>query len=410
VLQITSIKTNIMKSFTISPKWAVLSIVIAGLSVYHLYASSQMILSWTKGKENIEAITPATVDGSAQSIQVALILDTSNSMDGLIEQAKSQLWSILTTLSNTQKNGNAPNLEIALYEYGNDNIPMINGHVRQVLPFTTDMDEVSAALFALTTNGGNEYCAQVIQKAITDLKWDTHPNAMRLAFIAGNEAFNQGILPYQTACKLAKEQDIIVNTIFCGQCDEGVRIFWKDGADITGGNYGCINQNEATAYIETPYDGQLTVLNEQLNTTYIPYGQLGTEKQKMQRIQDTNASSYHKANAAERACFKATSNYRNASWDLVDAYKNDESVIADRKTLPKDLADKSEKEITECIQKAITKRSEIQQQINNLSEERTKYLEVKRKEMMKQGDQDLQSSIQQAIQKQASRKGFDTGC
>lgn len=398
-----------MKSFTISPKWAVLSIVIAGFSVYHLYASSQLLLSWTKDKE-IPQTAIVHTEGSAQSIQVALILDTSNSMDGLIEQAKSQLWSILTTLSKTQKNGKAPNLEIALYEYGNDNIPALNGHVRQVLPFTTDMDEISAALFALTTNGGSEYCAQVIHNALNDLKWANHPNAMRLVFIAGNEAFNQGILPYQTACKLAKEQDIIVNTIFCGLCDEGVRIFWKDGADLTGGNYGCINQNEATAYIETPYDGQLTVLNEKLNATYIPYGQLGIKKQELQRVQDTNASSYHQANAAERACFKASGNYQNASWDLVDAYKNDRSVVKDRKSLPKDLANKSEKEITSCIEKASTERSQVQEQINSLSQQRTNYLETKRKEMQKQGNQDLQSSIQKAIQKQATRKGFDDGC
>ncbi|MBV6652737.1 MAG: hypothetical protein KI786_03225, partial [Mameliella sp.] len=83
----------------------------------------------------------------AQTIQVALLLDTSNSMDGLIEQAKSQLWSILIALSQTRKSNAAPNLEIALYEYGNDGLPASSGHVRQVLSFTQDMDEVSAALF-----------------------------------------------------------------------------------------------------------------------------------------------------------------------------------------------------------------------------------------------------------------------
>ena len=32
-------------------------------------------------------------------IQVALLLDTSNSMDGLIEQAKSRLWNIVNNLT-----------------------------------------------------------------------------------------------------------------------------------------------------------------------------------------------------------------------------------------------------------------------------------------------------------------------
>ena len=56
------------------------------------------------------------------SIKVALILDTSNSMDGLIDQAKSQLWSVVNELAKARCDGQIPDLEIALYEYGNDQL------------------------------------------------------------------------------------------------------------------------------------------------------------------------------------------------------------------------------------------------------------------------------------------------
>lgn len=55
-------------------------------------------------------------------IQVALLLDTSSSMDGLIEQTKSRLWNIVNTLTTLKYNGKAPQIEIALYEYGNSGI------------------------------------------------------------------------------------------------------------------------------------------------------------------------------------------------------------------------------------------------------------------------------------------------
>ena len=55
-------------------------------------------------------------------IQVALLLDTSNSMDGLIDQAKSRLWNIVNTLTTLKYNGQAPQVEIALYEYGNNGL------------------------------------------------------------------------------------------------------------------------------------------------------------------------------------------------------------------------------------------------------------------------------------------------
>lgn len=53
---------------------------------------------------------------SENKIQVAILLDTSSSMDGLIEQAKSRLWNIVNTLTTLKHNGKTPNIEIALYE------------------------------------------------------------------------------------------------------------------------------------------------------------------------------------------------------------------------------------------------------------------------------------------------------
>ena len=63
---------------------------------------------------------PASSTLKDNKIQVALLLDTSNSMDGLIDQAKSRLWNIVNTLTTLKYNGKAPQVEIALYEYGND--------------------------------------------------------------------------------------------------------------------------------------------------------------------------------------------------------------------------------------------------------------------------------------------------
>ena len=41
-------------------------------------------------------------------IQLAILLDTSNSMDGLINQAKSELWKIVNELALAKKNGKSP--------------------------------------------------------------------------------------------------------------------------------------------------------------------------------------------------------------------------------------------------------------------------------------------------------------
>src|SRR5688500_10235204 len=62
------------------------------------------------------------VDARPPSVQIALLLDTSNSMDGLIEQAKSQLWKIVNEFITAKHGGLRPELQVALFEYGKSSL------------------------------------------------------------------------------------------------------------------------------------------------------------------------------------------------------------------------------------------------------------------------------------------------
>ena len=133
-------------------------------------------------------------------IQVAILLDTSNSMDGLIGQAKSQLWTFVNQFSPLRRDGLAPELQVALYEYGKSSISAGEGYLRMVVPFTTDLDRVSEQLFALTTHGGDEYCGAVIKSATQGLNWSPSARDLKVIFIAGNEPFTQGSVDYRQSC------------------------------------------------------------------------------------------------------------------------------------------------------------------------------------------------------------------
>jgi len=102
------------------------------------------------------------VNNSVPKIQAAILLDVSGSMDGLIDQAKAQLWNMVSVMGKASCDGVTPQIEIALYEYGRDSNDPKNGYVKQLSGFTTDLDGLSQKLFSLTTNGGSEYCGQVI--------------------------------------------------------------------------------------------------------------------------------------------------------------------------------------------------------------------------------------------------------
>jgi hypothetical protein len=173
-----------------------------------LFMLALLFMGFTTNTLNV--VTPA----KDQAIMIALLLDTSNSMDGLIDQAKSQLWKIVNEVAVAKTvDGKRPNIKIALYEYGNDGLSANEGFVRQVSALSEDLDVISEKLFSLRTNGGNEFCGQVIKTALDQLTWSASKDDLKMIFIAGNEDFMQGKVSYQQACDAAKKKGVIVNTI-----------------------------------------------------------------------------------------------------------------------------------------------------------------------------------------------------
>ncbi|MDO6490309.1 MULTISPECIES: vWA domain-containing protein [unclassified Cellulophaga] len=363
----------------------------------------------TKPKKEITLATQAlanTKKPEKNVVKVALLLDTSNSMDGLINQAKAQLWDIVNKFSYV-KCGNEvrPELQIALYEYGNSTIEKQDGYIRQVLNFSNDLDEISEKLFSLTTNGGDEYCGEAISTSIKNLDWGTNPDNLKMIFIAGNEPFNQGKLDYKDATSDAKEKGIVVNTIFCGDYNQGTNSHWKNGAQLTGGEYIAINHNKKVIHIDTPYDDVIITLNKKLNKTYVSYGSLGSSKMALQSVQDDKAAEMEEAVMVKRAVSKSSRLYNNASWDLVDASKNKNFSVSkiDKKQLPKELQNKSTKEIEAFIETKEKQRKTIQQQIKEANTKREAYIAKNQKEGSKG---ELENAMISAIVKQGKSKNY----
>lgn len=351
-----------------------------------------------------ETIIETTTKLKPPEIKVALLLDTSNSMDGLIDQAKAQLWQIVNELSYAKCEGKNPNLKIALYEYGNDNLNAEEGYLRQVIAFSDDLDNISKSLFSLTTNGGNEYCGKVIQTALNQLNWGETKDDLNLIFIAGNEPYTQGNVSYKEASKLAHQNNVTVNTIFCGNYNQGISSYWKAGADLTHGDYMAINHNQATVHITSPYDDEILKLNEKLNTTYVAYGKAGKAKMELQAEQDANAMNYNKANAVSRTVSKSSRLYKNSSWDLVDAEKETHFSYEELKgsQLPNNLKGKSKTEIKTYIENKRKEREILQKSIGELNKKRKKFIAKKSTNTKNE----LENAMIKAIKTQAKSKNY----
>lgn len=369
-------------------------------------ACSPIMMGASANRTQRTARPDPQVPGTTPRIQVALLLDTSGSMDGLIEQAKSKLWAIVNELVTARYQGLQPNIEIALYEYGNDNIPAAQKYVRQVLPLTGDLDKVSEELFKLRTYGGEEYCGAVIKDALADLNWGGGEADLKLIYIAGNEPFDQGSVDYKISCASARGKNVVVNTIYCGNYDEGLRTFWYEGAQLASGSYINIDHNANAVFIATPYDDTLSMLNNELNGTYVAYGFAGEEKKDNQVAQDKNAAVYGSANMAERVAAKSSGAYKNASWDLVDAVAEESMDITKLKEseLPVELKGKSPEEIKVYVDNKAKERAAIIDRIGELNRKRVEYIAEQQKLA---GDENtLEKKLLENVREQAIKKNY----
>ena len=378
------------------------------LQIILIFAAFTMNISCKAENKKPEQQLLATVETQPVKkehyIKVALLLDTSNSMDGLIDQAKAQLWEIVNELSYAKCRNERPKLQIALYEYGNDNLSSQDNYIRKILSFTEDLDDVSKELFSLTTNGGSEYCGAVIQESLNKLDWGNEDDDLKMVFIAGNGPFTQGNINYKDAAANAKKNGVIVNTIFCGDYNHGIDSYWKDGAQLTYGDYMAINQNQHTVYMPSPYDDIIIQLNLKLNNTYVPYGSKGKDKSRIQEEQDANAAEYSQENAVSRTVSKGSHLYTNSTWDLVDAEKEADFSYEKLKKeeLPQELKGKTSSEIKKYLEAKRLEREKIQNKIMELNEQRRKYIA----ENTKETNNGLESAMVQAIKKQAEKKKY----
>lgn len=355
----------------------------------------------------LDAPKPAATDGPV--IKLALLLDTSNSMDGLINQARTRLWQVVNELGKARVEGALPQLQVALFQYGNSGLAESAGFIQLRCPFTTDLDVVSEQLFSLSTNGGSEYCGAVIQQAMERLDWgqSTEAPVLRVIVIAGNEPFNQGTQPYRESIATARGLGVRVNTVFCGNRVEGTRTLWADGAQLGQGHYSAIDQNQAIDEIETPFDDALRRLNETLNGTYLGYGARGREGAERQLLQDSYNYGSSSSGGLSRVQAKASANYATSSWDLVSAYEEGkvdlEKIDAD--ALPAPMQANTAEENAAILGGLAEERAAVAAEIRELAEKRSRFLAEARKDAATGGPA-LDDALLAALRRQATELGF----
>lgn len=366
-----------------------------------------LLVALVFGGSSISRAAPAN---ESKPIDVVLCLDVSGSMEGLIEVAKIRLWDLVNDLARARPR---PKLRVALYSYGHLSYSAQDGWVRKEIDLTHDLDAVYQRLNALTIHGGQEYVARVSHAALTDQRWFEGKDGLRLIFVCGNEPATQDPeLSLAKVAQLARQKSVIINTIYCnwGNALPGENEDWKKFAADAGGQFAMIEYDRSLHQIKTPFDEELSKLNDKLNDTFVPYGKGGLERQMNQLVQDKNARAAGFDALAGRLGVKAGALYQTGDWCIISRAIDDPKFDVNQlpiHELPGLLINMKPAERSEWVKKKAAERKEIQKQINELTAKRERHVEELRKKNASAAEKQFDAALRRIIREQCAQVGIE---
>jgi len=315
------------------------------------------------------------------AVEVAFVLDTTGSMGGLLEGAKRKIWSIATTIVDTNPDADIRMGLVAYRDIGDD-------YVTKTFDLTTDIQDIYANLLEMKARGGGDWPESVneaLDVAVNKLKWTQGAETRRIVFLVGDAPphmnYEQDI-KYPETLKVAKQKDIIVNAVLAGNARDTERV-WREIAQDGNGRFIPIPQDGGEiVVIETPFDDEIIILQKQINGTVIPYGPRATQKRVEDRTRQlASVAAAAPAQATEMASYLnkrsvVANEAVTGGGDLTSDVASGRQKYAELKDddLPEDLRKLSAEQRKQTIEKQIGTRKALNEKLAALVAKRDKYV------------------------------------
>ena len=331
-------------------------------------------------------------------VEVVFALDTTGSMNGLIDGAKRKIWSLAQYIANGQPK---PELRVGLVAYRDRG----DAYITRFYDLSGDLDQVFEHLQSFEADGGGdgpEDVNRALSDAINKASWTDSQNALKIIYLVGDAPPHDDYTDQMDSKALARrahDRGIHINTIRCGS-DSTTQVAFAKIANLSSGEYASIEQSGGMRTVVTPYDEKMASLNARLMGTAIGYGRSGADM----RRKVANALAAPATTAADRASFYgkgsgAVGGDGDLVKDVADGRVKPESIAASE--LPAEVAAMPAPARTAYVAGKMREREEVQQEITKLAEERNEYL--KKKKPAKSDS--LDDKVEGTISRQAASVG-----
>jgi hypothetical protein len=317
----------------------------------------------------------------APRVEVVFALDTTGSMEGLIDGAKRKIWSIASYIASAQPK---PEVRIGLVAY-------------------RDRGDAYVTLFkhlsSFRADGGGdtpEHVAKALYDAVERTSWSQDGQVVKIVYLVGDAPphtdYDDGY-DYKAIARKAARRGIHVNTILCGD-DHDAKLAWLEIAHAGHGEYASIAQSGGVAHVDTPYDDKLAALNRRLAGTALGYGAHGHEV----AAKAAAAAAAPAAVAADRAAFAARNNLAvSGEGDLLNDVATGKAKLGGMPaaSLPAPMQAMSPTAQKAYVAEKQAERAKVIEEINSLAGKRDAFL---KKESAKGGraagfDDEVRKSI-----------------
>jgi Mg-chelatase subunit ChlD len=329
-------------------------------------------------------------------VEVVFCLDTTGSMTGLIEAAKTKIWAICNLILSGQP---TPDLKVGLVAFRDKG----DEYITRVYDLRNDLDAVYADLKTFVATGGGDTPESVnaaLDDAVNKIKWSTDKKTLRIIFLVGDAPphmdYNDDV-KYPVTCKKAVEKGILINTIQCGN-DADCTKHWKEICTLGGGAYVAIPQAGGVQTIKTTFDKRLAEINAELVKNTLIYGDAKKKEADNKKLQ--MAGALPAEIAADRVCYLAKEGMA-AHYDLLDAGRAGkvkwESLRAEE--LPSVLEKMTPRERREHVSKLAEQRAKLLLEARDL--DRKRHVQITR--TLTENKDSFDSQVFQILRKQAKR-------
>lgn len=378
------------------------------LAIYALGSQSQK--SETAAGSNNTNNTDDSNRAKKPKMQVVFALDATGSMGGLINAAKEKIWSIVSSLSQTET---TPDIEVGLifYRYRGDEF------VTKRIPLSDSIDLVYAELMNINADGGGdgpESVNQGLNEAVELFNWDKDNSTYKAVFLVGDYEPHMNYrndVPYFVTCGIAKSKDIVLNTILMGNNQKAAKV-WQEIARCNEGAFVNVNMKANDITVFTPYDSAIAVINDQLDNMQYYYGSASVKQMNYSYMATgkSNAGLASVTVKAQRAEFNALISTKKIGTiqnellkDLASGNVSLDSIK--KEELPDEFKKLSKDSIAVIVKQKAHLRDSLQKELQTAINKRNAYIDA---DLAKRNAGEVEGSfnniIFKSIQKQTQKK------